>query len=316
VRAVNLALPKDQRIRVWLGDPPIDWATVDAAKVREIGQTRDSYPANLIAENILAKKKKSLVIYGGAHLRTEVVAHPRTSPMAGSEEALRKLLAGVAKGAPDYAILEPALAERIKPNLAQPQADLAARGAVTGMKFRMGDEKGRDTFDVAFANGKPMAWVIGRNAQGLVNQLGIEDQPVLRDAVERRYPGSFFLLAPYTGFENPACEPPFEQAHKSWPVPAFVSAVRGSALEAEMRAPDCKTIRVDEIADSFLYLGPAERLTSSPWLPDLYLDPAYRAEISRRQVLRNLPPLTPNPAMETYTAAPTPWRAPSPPAPK
>jgi hypothetical protein len=316
VRAVNNTLPKEQRIRVWLGDPPVDWATADRAKVRDIQATRESYPANLIAENILAKHKKSLVIYGGAHLRSEIVAHPRTAPAPGAETVLRNLLAGIARGAPDYAMLEPALAERVKPNIAYPQAELTARGAITGMKFRTGDDKGRDTFDVAFAKGSSMAWVISRNAQGLVDSLSIEPPPVLRDAVERRYPGSFFLLAPYTGFDQAACEQPFEQAHKSWPVPAFVSAVRGSALEAEMRSADCKAIRVDEIADSFLYLGPAERLTRSPLLPDLYLDAAYRAEISRRQPLIGTQPLAPNPAMETYTAAPTPWRAPTTAAPK
>jgi hypothetical protein len=28
VRAVNLGLPADNRIRVWLGDPPIDWSKI------------------------------------------------------------------------------------------------------------------------------------------------------------------------------------------------------------------------------------------------------------------------------------------------
>jgi hypothetical protein len=48
----------------------------------------------------------------------------------------------------------------------------------------------------------------------------------------------------------------------------------------------------------------------SPSLPDIYLDMAFRAEISRHQVLRGASPLPPNPDIGAYTAAPAPWRKP------
>jgi hypothetical protein len=68
VRAVNLTLPANQRIRVWLGDPPIDWSKIssrdDAFKVLH---QREHYPATLIKEQILEKHKKALVIYGTFH---------------------------------------------------------------------------------------------------------------------------------------------------------------------------------------------------------------------------------------------------------
>ncbi len=67
VRAANKSLPKDRRIRVWLGEPPIDWSAATHAMAAGAMNQRDSFPAGLIEENILAKSKKALVIYGHAH---------------------------------------------------------------------------------------------------------------------------------------------------------------------------------------------------------------------------------------------------------
>jgi hypothetical protein len=68
IRAVNRSLPPDQRIRVWLGEPPIDWSQITTNdQYMKIAETRDSYPADLIVQNVLAKNEKALVIYGGAH---------------------------------------------------------------------------------------------------------------------------------------------------------------------------------------------------------------------------------------------------------
>lgn len=72
VRAVNVALPADRRIRVLLGDPPIDWSRVTRfadlfSQMREAGD-RDSHPAKLIKREVLDKGRRALLIYGGAHL--------------------------------------------------------------------------------------------------------------------------------------------------------------------------------------------------------------------------------------------------------
>ncbi len=69
LRAVNLALRPEQRIKVWLGEPPIDWSLVRSKNDWEpLMKERDTHPADLIAREILAKGKKALVIYGAAHL--------------------------------------------------------------------------------------------------------------------------------------------------------------------------------------------------------------------------------------------------------
>ena len=68
VRDVNRTLPQNQRIRVWLGEPPIDWSKIKgkAEFVRYYPQ-RDTHPAEIIEKEILAKHKKALVIYGSGH---------------------------------------------------------------------------------------------------------------------------------------------------------------------------------------------------------------------------------------------------------
>jgi len=75
VRLVNLGLPPEQRIRVWLGEPPIDWSKINSrADLMPFIARRDAHAAEIIRREILAKRKKALVIYGGAHFFDS--AHP------------------------------------------------------------------------------------------------------------------------------------------------------------------------------------------------------------------------------------------------
>jgi len=69
IRAVNLTLPPEQRIKVWLGEPPIDWSQIRTKEEwQPLVKDRDTHPVNLIHREILAKGKKALVIYGAGHL--------------------------------------------------------------------------------------------------------------------------------------------------------------------------------------------------------------------------------------------------------
>lgn len=104
VRQTNLALPRDRRIRVWLGEPPIDWSRISTAEeYKPILATRDTYPADLIVRHILAPGKKALVIYGSAHFDitqawenaalAEIAAADPGGPMSkGSDATLRDLV--------------------------------------------------------------------------------------------------------------------------------------------------------------------------------------------------------------------------------
>lgn len=80
VRQTNLTLRPNERIRVWLGDPPIIWEAIETSEqLFGILTTRDSHAAGIITRNILAQDQKALVIYGGQHFH----------PIGAEEMALR-----------------------------------------------------------------------------------------------------------------------------------------------------------------------------------------------------------------------------------
>ncbi len=73
VREVNLGLPPERRIHVWLGEPPIDWSKIKTkADFQPILAQRDTHAADVIEKKILALNKKAIVIYGGLHFYNNV----------------------------------------------------------------------------------------------------------------------------------------------------------------------------------------------------------------------------------------------------
>jgi hypothetical protein len=66
VRNRNKSLPPEKRIKVWLGEPPIDWSRPGNQMMAAVND-RDSYPAGIIEREILDRGEKALVIYGGFH---------------------------------------------------------------------------------------------------------------------------------------------------------------------------------------------------------------------------------------------------------
>ena len=68
VRAVNAQLPENEKIRVLLGDPPIDWASVQSAKDYVEQANRNEHYANLVLNEVLDRGRSALLIAGGAHL--------------------------------------------------------------------------------------------------------------------------------------------------------------------------------------------------------------------------------------------------------
>lgn len=68
VRAANAALPPTHKIRVLAGDPPIDWETVHTpAEYQKWIDRRETFPAELIRKEVLAKHRHALLIYGQMH---------------------------------------------------------------------------------------------------------------------------------------------------------------------------------------------------------------------------------------------------------
>lgn len=73
VRAANMKLPPGRRIKVWLGDPKVDWSKIHSFQdLVPILRQRDAHLFQVLDRNILKEHKKALLIVGLAHLFSPV----------------------------------------------------------------------------------------------------------------------------------------------------------------------------------------------------------------------------------------------------
>ena len=84
VRDVNTTLPAERRLRVLLGDPPMDWYSPQ----RSAPARTDDFPASVIQREVLSKTRRALVIYGGMHL-----IRKRTPYLPAKDPALAPMVA-------------------------------------------------------------------------------------------------------------------------------------------------------------------------------------------------------------------------------
>ena len=98
VRQVNQSLAKNRQLRVLLADPPIDWAAVKTAPDHfKWLRMRDTHGAELIQREVLAKKRKALLIFGAMHLQRKNIS-ANYEPLDGAETVVSILdRAGAAK---------------------------------------------------------------------------------------------------------------------------------------------------------------------------------------------------------------------------
>lgn len=69
VKSVNDRLPAERKVRVLLGDPPIDWSVITSLpELMPWAEARDRHAVDLINREVLAKNRRALVIYGNGHL--------------------------------------------------------------------------------------------------------------------------------------------------------------------------------------------------------------------------------------------------------
>jgi hypothetical protein len=67
VRKVNAKLPKRRRLRVLLGDFPIDWDLIKTQDDLRKAVRSDTVPAGIIEREVISKGRRALVIYGEMH---------------------------------------------------------------------------------------------------------------------------------------------------------------------------------------------------------------------------------------------------------
>jgi hypothetical protein len=76
VRAINQALPPVRRLRVLAADPPIDWDQVKTIDDYLKFKDRDVSIASVIENEVLAKHRKALMLFGVVHLMHGVDVPP------------------------------------------------------------------------------------------------------------------------------------------------------------------------------------------------------------------------------------------------
>lgn len=85
IAALNRTLPERRRLRVLLGDPPIEWERVATpAGFQRWLEQRDSFPAELIRREVLAKGRRALLVYGSMHFQRRNIMsnYDMSSPVA------------------------------------------------------------------------------------------------------------------------------------------------------------------------------------------------------------------------------------------
>jgi outer membrane protein OmpA-like peptidoglycan-associated protein len=73
VREVNRTLPSERKLRVWLGDPPIDWDRVTSPADEDMNDWRDAFFAHIVRDRILSQRRRALLFIGGAHISRTVI---------------------------------------------------------------------------------------------------------------------------------------------------------------------------------------------------------------------------------------------------
>jgi DNA-binding CsgD family transcriptional regulator len=106
----------------------------------------------------------------------ERVSAPGAVPTAGTEAALRSLVAGLASGSPDYDKLSPQFAEIVRRDLPMTHRMFSALGELRSVTFQGRGPRGDDAYNLVFANGEvTMSAALdaeGRMAGGILRPAG------------------------------------------------------------------------------------------------------------------------------------------------
>lgn len=81
-------------------------------------------------------------------------ASPRSAPTAGTEAALRRLVAGLASGSPDYDKLSAQFGEIVRRDLPMTHPMFKSLGELKSITFRGRSTRGDDAYSLVFANGE------------------------------------------------------------------------------------------------------------------------------------------------------------------
>jgi hypothetical protein len=96
---------------------------------------------------------------------------------------------------------------------------------------------------------------------------------------ERSYPRATFVIGMMIVSKNPISPETIEEMNRrmaSWPSPSLVQNLKGSWLS------EVDPYYFTNMADAYLYLGPADLILAEPRLAEIFLDKEYMSELRRR----------------------------------
>jgi hypothetical protein len=102
-------------------------------------------------------------------------ASRRSTPLPGSEDALRRYIDALGRGEPNYDQMTPEVAAQTRQQLLLNQAILAKLGALRAFSFRGVTQLGNDIYMVHFANGSA-EWRIGLVKEGRIGRIALGPQ--------------------------------------------------------------------------------------------------------------------------------------------
>lgn len=112
---------------------------------------------------------ESLVRARQGAIQADIIDRFKTQKASpGSEVALRRIIEQLRVGRPDYDLMGPSLARRVRRELAEEQAAIAALGALTSITFKRVGAAGPNFYEARFEKGA-QEWRIWLNPEGTVD---------------------------------------------------------------------------------------------------------------------------------------------------
>ena len=147
VRKVNSSLQPERRLRILLGEPPIDWARLQTSDdlrkwQEEPSSNRDRFAADLVRRDVFARSRRVLALYGAGHFFRRVINESLVTLL---EDGQTKAFTIWTNSAADMTMMQADVATWPVPSLAH------LRGTVLG-------EKGLEDYFGSFAKGMPPQW--------------------------------------------------------------------------------------------------------------------------------------------------------------
>jgi len=179
VRDINYSLKGSRKLRVLVGDPPIEWDNVHSLEDLKRWLNRDSFAAEVVRREVLAKGHRALIIYGDQHIAREA-STSKPSGVGGIVAQLERTGISVftvhTETRRDLSALQPDVASWPKPSLANLR-DTVLGAATTDSRQQ---SSLADQFDAVLYLGPPGEMTLSKLSRALCSDPSYLEMRVSR----------------------------------------------------------------------------------------------------------------------------------------